>query len=332
LVKLGILGASKIVPQAILEPAKKISELQIAAIASSDFARGQDFASVHGIPKAYETYQALLDDDRINAVYIALSNDLHAEWIVKAANAKKHVLIEKPICLTQYDFDKIKYAITANNVILHEAIMVRHHPWQSKIKELIHTNAFGAVKKLATNFTYTLSATRHNSYRFFPERGGGSFYDNSPYWIQFLQTCFQVEPVAVEASSDFNGPNGVDMNFKTSLQYPEGIQADFFSSYEHPYDATHWIEFEQAKLKIRNFFRPSYGYQKLIVAIEKPTGSDRIIFEPENYYFNQLMFFVDLLNGKLSPEPLNQLGARVMLTERIYNTAINKFNANRIAS
>lgn len=325
-IKLGILGAAKIVPQAILDPARHIPDLDIAGLASSDPARGNDFARQYNI-NAFDGYQALLDDDTVRAVYIALSNDLHAEWIVAAAKAKKHILVEKPICIGHADFSEIHKAVSENNVILHEAIMVRHHPWQSKVKEIIDSKVYGAITRVSTHFTYPLSATRQNSYRFFPHRGGGSFFDNSPYWIQFIQYCFGTEPSGVDGSSEFNGPNGIDMNFKAGLRYPEGLVVDFFSSYEHPFEATHWIEFEHAKLKIRNFFRPSYGRQKLIINIEKPGAEDRIMFEPENYYFNQLKFFSDLVRGAAEPEPLQLIGERVMLTERIFNSANHIFTA-----
>ncbi len=324
-IKLGILGAAKILQQALIDPIKEIDEVIVVGIASSSYERAKKFARKHSLPKYYDHYQDLLNDKEIDAIYIALGNDQHTEWIVKAAQAGKHILVEKPVCFTALQFDKIEQSIITSGVILHEAIMTRHHPWHRKVNEIIQKKEFGNLQQLTTYFTYQLNPeTRSTSHRLFPERGGGCLFDNAPYWLQLVQNCTDQMPCSLNGVSDFDGINEIALNFEANLDFENGLSAKLIASYDQPLNARHELIFEEAVLTVPNFLRPSYGQQKFILKIDQLNSSKRIIFDPENYYKNQIEHFVKLIKGEIEHEPLSKMSNRVLLMDQLDLSARSK--------
>ena len=325
---IGILGAAQTAPRVIINPAKNIENICIFGIASRDKSKAEKFAQLYEIPNVFPDYNSLIECDVIDAVYIPLSNDLHTRWVIKAAQSKKHILVEKPICLRIEEFDAIEKVVNENKIYLLEAIMVQHHPWQKEIRKIIETKIYGKLQSIKTHFTYQLREKNKDSYRFFPEKGGGVFFDNGPYWIQFVQSCIGLEPKSFEGISNFNGPNGTDWNFEGRMVFSDGVYAEFLASYELPYEAIHWLQFEKIKIRIRNFSRPAFGNYKLYIDnYHIDTGEkEKISFPSQNYYFNQLNFFLRVIEGKENNISLNSSRERVNIMEKIYNFA--KINRN----
>jgi NDP-hexose-3-ketoreductase len=321
---IGILGAANIAKRAVIEPAKKLEGVEVFGIAARDRVKAENFAQDYDIPAVFPSYDALVESDRIDAVYIPLANHLHTPWILKAVEARKPVLVEKPICLSIEEFDAIEAAVGTHGVPVLEAVMVQHHPWQKKLREIVETGIYGNIKSIRTTLTLQFRQEDNpDNYRFFPDRGGGAFFDLGTYWIQFVQICLGLQPDAIAAQAIFNKPDGVDVAFEALLRFSNGAIAEFDCSFDRPFEANHWLELEKAHIEIRNFFRPLFGIQAMSIDIHHLENgeTEKIKFTVQNYYINQLEFFLEIVEGKKENIPLAQTRERIKIIQEISNLA-----------
>ena len=193
----GILGTARI-NRMLIPPLKASPDNRLVAVASRELARGEEYAREWGIGRVHGSYEALLADPEIDAVYIPLPNHLHAEWTIKAARAGKHVLCEKPLALTVADVDAMVSACREAGVVLAEAFMYRHHPQTLKVKQLLDEGAIGTLRYLRGAFTFELS--RPNDVRLRPEWGGGCLWDVGCYPVSFARHLVGQEPLEVYGS------------------------------------------------------------------------------------------------------------------------------------
>ena len=193
--KLGVLGCSKIYSMRVA-PALKMSNLiQPYAVASRNKEKGNMYAAANGFTKVYESYDVLLKDKDVDFVYIPLPNHLHFEYIKKAAEAGKHVLCEKPICLTAAQAKEAASCCEKNNVLLMEAFMYKFHPQWVRVKELALIGEIGNMLTVHTHFSYMNKDG--NNIRNKADLGGGAIYDIGCYAISAARHLFGCEPVRV---------------------------------------------------------------------------------------------------------------------------------------
>jgi predicted dehydrogenase len=232
-------------------------------------------------------------------------------------------LIEKPICLKSSEFDILQDAVSKNKIHILEALMMQHHPWKDKVREIVDSEKYGCIISVETIFNLELTEKNSESYRYYPNLGGGVYFDCSPYWLLFLQYSLGLKPVKISASSEFDGPNNIDMDFEACLAYENGVEARFYTSYRKPYTANHKIIFEKAELIIRTFSRPALGEYSLTIKVLMDNNEvERITFPPQDYYTNQLAFFSDvIINGKEN-KSIDQSFERIYLMEQIYKKAL----------
>lgn len=320
---MGIIGCSNILPRAIINPAKEVQNLCLYGIASRTKVKAREYAQKYDITNAFDSYEELLSCPDIDFVYIALANDLHLKWILKAINAKKNILVEKPICLTKSEFDQILSQCENKNINILEGVMIQHHSWQSAIKSMIDSNKYGKLKEIKTFICTVPKDNNENNYRRFPERGGGAFYDLSCYWVQFLQFITGGIPEYYNGFSKFDGPNNCDWTFNASAKYKDGLKTSFIASFELPYKVEHILEFEKATVKVNDFFRACLGNYKITFTIENKDNDvkEKIAFDPQNYYVNQLRFFVDIVSGTQENISLMQSHERIRFIEDVYKSA-----------
>ncbi|MBZ5658507.1 MAG: Gfo/Idh/MocA family oxidoreductase [Acidobacteriia bacterium] len=287
MLNVGLMGAASITPRSVITPSKRMDDVRICAIASKSKERAKEFAARYGISHAYPDYESLLRSTNVDAVYIALSNELHATWAIEAAKARKHILIEKPMCLTSEEASRVIAAAEDNRVVILEAVAVQHHPWQASIREMVGRKPYGRL--LGTMSTITFRLKEGQGHRFSPEKGGGVFWDEGCYWCQFLQIVGDLGAEQVGGYSTFSGPNGIDLTFKAFAEV-DGVKSTFICSYEMPFDNTHVLVFENGKARIRNFFAPMFGEYRLKIDIAPEDGDrqETIVFEPRNYFYEQL--------------------------------------------
>src|SRR5258708_34658850 len=158
---MGILGAARIVPSSLIKPVQQVVEVTVAGIAARDTARAQAFAQKHIIPRMFASYDALLADTTINAVYIPLPNGLHAPWTVRALQAGKHVLCEKPFASNTAEAEQMAEAAHQSKLVLMEAFHYRYHPLAARMKEIISSGELGTLRRIEAWLCFPL-LSRHD--------------------------------------------------------------------------------------------------------------------------------------------------------------------------
>ena len=226
-IRWGVISTANIGRAAVNPAIQASANGELVAVASRDAERAQLFAEKHGIPGHYGSYQALLDDQEIDAVYIPLPNSLHRQWTIKAAEAGKHILCEKPLALNAAECEEMAAAAEANGVKLMEAFMYRFHPRTEKVVEMAQTGAVGDVRALHSTFTFRL--TRPGNIRLDPELGGGSLMDVGCYCVNVSRTIAGAEPVEVQAFARW-ADSGVDEQMAGVLRFDSGLLAQFDSA------------------------------------------------------------------------------------------------------
>jgi predicted dehydrogenase len=234
-VRWGVLGVAKIANEKVIPPLKASALLKVVAIASRDPARAEAAARTHGIPRAYDDYQAVLADPEVEAVYIPLPNHLHVEWAVKAAAAGKHVLCEKPLALTAAGVATLTEAAAANGVQIMEGYMVLSHPLWQKAQAIVHSGRIGTVQALHMSFAspnYDPANIRNRA-----DVGGGSLTDKGCYAVALARFLFDAEPERVIAAMDIDPAFHVDRLTTALMAFPNA-QASFncasqLSAYQH---------------------------------------------------------------------------------------------------
>ena len=197
---------------------------ELVAVASRDPQRARDFAAKLAIPVSYGSYDALLSAKDIDAVYIPLPNSLHREWTILAAEAKKHVLCEKPLAMNSAECAEMDNAARRNGVKLMEAFMYRFHPQTQKVIELLRTGAIGDLRLIHSAFTFRVSDPAN--IRLQPELGGGSLMDVGSYCVNISRTIAGQEPIEVQAYANWSS-TGVDDQMAGTLRFRNGLLAQF---------------------------------------------------------------------------------------------------------
>ena len=230
-VKWGILGCAGIAEKAFIPAVRESQNGVLAGIAARDEGRARAWADRFGFPKSHRTYQELVEDPAIDAVYNPLPNDLHAEWSIRAMRAGKHVLCEKPMALNVPEVRGMIAAAEAGGVLLMEGFMYKFHPQVEKTLALIRQGRIGEVRAVHSSFTFPFERDGAN-YRWFPGMGGGALYDVGCYTVSAARLVFGAEPVSAFARARIDPGTGVDMTTAAVLEFPGGRFAQCDASFE----------------------------------------------------------------------------------------------------
>jgi len=228
-VKLGLLSTARI-NDAILRGASLTDAIDVAAVASRDPARADAYAREHGIPRAHGSYEDLLADPEVEGVYISLPNSLHVEWSIKALEAGKHVLCEKPLDRSPAEVERAFDAAETNGLILMEAFMYRHHPQTRALQELVGSGRIGELRQVRSVFGFML--TDPANVRLRPELAGGSLMDVGCYCIS-ASRLLAGEPEVV-VGRQVIGETGIDLRFDAILQFSGDVLAQFYCAFDLP--------------------------------------------------------------------------------------------------
>jgi predicted dehydrogenase len=226
-IRWGFLGAGSIATKALTPAVHSAKNATLQAVASRDAIRSQSLEPV----KVHSTYQDLLDDPDIDAVYISLANDQHCNWSIKALQAGKHVLCEKPIAMNANEARSMADAAQANDRLLVEAVWTRWHPRFIRMVELVRNGAVGEIKSIDSSFTFPGSL--EGNYRLIPEMGGGSLFDVGPYPLHAFSALTQGNLKMTLNSVERNtAPTGVDMTTRLDATINNSISAHALTSFE----------------------------------------------------------------------------------------------------
>ncbi len=226
---------------------------RLLAVASRTQSAAEEYARAWKIPRAHGSYEALLHDPEIDAIYNPLPNHLHAEWTIRAVQAGKHVLCEKPITLSLEAMDAIIAAAQQHNRVVAEAFMYRHHPKTLAAKRVIESGDLGKIRLIRGSFSFVLD--RPDDYRNKPEQGGGSLWDIGCYPVSYTRYLLGMEPLEV-FGWQVNNRQGADETFVGQLRFPDGIYAQFDSSFAIPYHTFMEVVGAEGTLVIPTPFAP----------------------------------------------------------------------------
>ncbi|MDP6705170.1 MAG: Gfo/Idh/MocA family oxidoreductase [Alphaproteobacteria bacterium] len=223
-VRWGVIGTAAIAIRRVIPATQASAEAEVRAIASRDLAKAETAAHDLGIPRAYGSYEELFADPEIEAVYNPLPNHLHIDWSIKAMEAGKHVLCEKPLALTAAEAARLIEARERTGRQVEEAFMCRNHPQWQKVRELIAEGRIGRVRAVQASFTYVNADP--DDIRNQVESGGGGIYDIGSYCITMSRYVFDAEPRRVVALVERDPGFGTDRLTSALLDFEDG-QASF---------------------------------------------------------------------------------------------------------
>jgi predicted dehydrogenase len=274
-VRWGILSTADI-NRKLLAGAALSDEVDVVAVGSRDLARARAFADVHGIPSAYGSYEELLADPSVEAIYNPLPNTLHCEWSVRALEAGKHVLCEKPMSSSPDEVAEAFAVAERTGFVLTEAFMYRHHPQTAKLRSLLDEGAIGDLRLIRSTFSYGLFDEANIRLR--TEVDGGSLMDVGCYCISGSR-LLAGEPEAVFGRA-FTGPTGTDWVFTGSLRFPGDVLALFDCATCLP----ERDELEAIGSEGSLFLDGPWHCLNPVIELRRAGGIERIPVEPANPY------------------------------------------------
>src|SRR5215212_5816070 len=317
----GILSAANIARRRFVPGVRNGSEGQAAAVAARDGDRARAFADELGIPRAYGSYEELLADPAIDGVYIGLPNSLHAEWTIRAAQAGKHVLCEKPLTRRASDAERMAAACAAAGVVLMEAFMWRHHPQHARVRELLAAGEVGEPAFVRATFSFAMGAARRAGpdVRVQPELDGGSFMDVGCYTLNAARFLFDAEPVEVSAMQRTDPSLGVDTSFAALARFPGDRLAVIDGSFDGSGPQRYEITGFRGTITVDPCFQPGPGPTRIRVdragerqTVEAP-GVDQYAVEADH-------FVRSARAGRLLP-PAEDGRAQARVVEALYRSA-----------
>jgi predicted dehydrogenase len=307
LLRWGLLSTARI-NRALIPPLRASQRNRLAAVASRSQETADAYARQWGIPRALGSYQALIDDPEIDVIYNPLPNHLHAEWTIRALQAGKHVLCEKPLALTLAEVDAIAESARETGGIASEAFMYRHHPQTLKAKALVESGVLGSLRLIKGAFTFMLQNAQ--DYRLRPEMGGGSLWDVGCYPVSFARMIMGSEPLEV-FGWQARAPTGIDETFTGQMRFPGDVLAQFDCGFASPYRAQVEIVGSKATLEIPVPFKP--GTHETIL-LSRAGERDTLEIEGPELYTGEVE---DMADAVLLGTP-----PRVSLTDSRGNVAV----------
>ncbi|OQP13836.1 Gfo/Idh/MocA family protein [Geobacillus zalihae] len=288
-VRFGIMSTAAIAKDVMIPAIRRADYAEVVAIASES-GKAKQAAKELGIPKAYDSYDQLLDDPDVDAVYISLPNSLHAEWTIKAAKKKKHVLCEKPAALCAEDVRRMIEVCEENGVLFMEAFMYQFHPQHERVKQLLAAGEIGDVKYMRTHFSFYLE-DRETNIRMNDELGGGSLFDVGCYCVHSTRHILGAEPIELFVQSHFDSHHSVDLTTNGWMRMENGVLAQFTCSFDMFFKNEYEIIGTKGNIVVSRAYRPDVddGEGRITVATadgnvrEETVSGDQYALQIEHF-------------------------------------------------
>jgi predicted dehydrogenase len=312
----GLLSTARI-NRALITPLRASKRNKLVAVASRSQESADAYAKEKKIPHAYGSYEALFADPEIDVVYNSLPNRLHAEWTIKAVEAGKHVLCEKPLALSAEEVDAIQAAARKHGRVVMEAFMYRHHPQTLKVQEIVKSGSLGTVKLIHGSFSFLLD--REGDVRLKPELGGGSIWDLGCYPISYARSVLGQNPFEV-FGQQVTGPTGVDETFVGQMRFAKDILMQFDSSFVIPFHAFMEIVGSEATLNIPEPFKPNENEK---IYLSRNGKTETIKIKGQELYIGEVEDMADaILLGKEPRVSLEDSRGNVMTIRSLLESAL----------
>ena len=296
MIRIGLLGASRIGRGAIIEPARDSADVEVVAIAARSEARARDYADKHEVPNVEPDYAALLSSAGIDLIYNGLPPSEHKQWTLAALRAGKHVLCEKPFALNADEAEAMVGAASESGRTLIEAFHYRFHPLFVRVVELLDSGAIGAVQRVACHFNVPIPFER-TELRYNRSLGGGAMMDLGCYPIHWARSVVGEQPRVISANADWH-ESGVDIAMEAELEFPRGATANVSCSMSESLpdrlDAGLIVQGEKGTLVVENPLAPHVGH-KLTLNTDRGAVSEQFDNTPTYHY--QMQHVVDVIGN-----------------------------------
>ena len=289
----GLLSTANI-NRKLLAGARGTDEATVVAVASRDRGRAEEFAREHGIERAVGSYEALLEDPEVDAVYIPLPNSLHVPWSVRALEAGKHVLCEKPLTRRAAEVEEAFAAAERAGRVLEEAFMWRHHPQTLRLRELLDEGTIGRLRMVKASFSFPLADV--SDIRMQAGLDGGSLMDVGCYCVSGARLVAGTEPERVHGEQVIGG-DGVDVAFAATLRFPGDVIGAFHCGFA--VGRRHHLEAigEDGSLFLAD---PWHGRSPGI-ELRREAGVEQIEIDDADPYTHELIDFARAARGEAPP-------------------------------
>jgi D-xylose 1-dehydrogenase (NADP+, D-xylono-1,5-lactone-forming) len=277
----------------LLAGAAESDRVEVVAVASRDVVRAEAYAREHGIERAHGSYETLLEDPDVDAVYISLPNALHVDWSIRALEAGKHVLCEKPLSRHPDEVERAFDAADRALRLLMEAFMYRHNPQTKRLQELVEEGAIGRLRVIRAVFSFALADSAN--VRLDPALDGGSLMDVGCYCVSGAR-LLAGEPVHVYGEQ-VAGATGVDEVFTGSLRFPGDVLAEFDCGLVLPMRD----ELEAIGEEGSIFLDDPWHCRRPALEVRTPRGGEEIALDPVDSYRLELENMSDAIRGRAEP-------------------------------
>lgn len=318
MLRIGILGAARIAPVALIKPARRSGQAAVTAVAARNRQRAEEFARKQGIPRVIDSYAQLVADPDIDAVYNPLPNGLHGHWTIAALRAGKHVLCEKPFTANANEARAVVEACNANpGFVAMEAFHYQYHPFAKRLVEIVRSGELGNIQKIDVAFSAPL--WKRGDIRYQLALAGGATMDMGCYPVSLLR-LLAPGPRVISAEAKLSSP-GVDRAMDAHFSLPDGgsahIGCSMFSSSVLRLHAE--VIGDDGKISVFNPFSPQHGHR---MKVTTPLGSRKERFSRRPTYDFQLDAFVAAAqDGASFPTTAADAIRTMELIDAIYNAA-----------
>ena len=304
-IRWGVISTANIGRKRVIPAIQASKNGIVAAVASRNLEKAQEFASELDIPTAYGSYEELIADPNIDAIYNPLPNSQHAEWSIKCAEAGKPTLCEKPLASDAEEAQTMVNAFEEHNVLFAEAFMYRFHPQTQRVKQMVDDGALGTVHTIQSTFNFRIPPDNEGNIRLNKGLAGGSLMDVGCYCVNIIRLLTGEMPYAVGASALIGDESGVDERLVGMMSFDSGVFAHFDSSLRSQF--THTCEIRGSEGRI--YVPEAFG-----IPADKPTiihywAGDiykTIEIPPANSYTLMVEDFADALINNRPPKYLPQ--------------------------
>lgn len=302
-VRWGILGCSGIGKSRTIPGLLACENAELYAIAGRNEEKLKAYAEPFAPKKLYTDYQALLDDENVDAVYLPLPNGVHMEWVEKAAKAGKHILCEKPMALTEEQVREMFAAAKANGVLLEEAYAYRHAQLVQKVKEIVDSGAIGRIRYLESK--HSTFDTNRSGIRYQKGNGGGAVYDVTCYNVSLASYLLGKDPEDMSVYCGFDKETGVDTSDAVMLRYEEGVTAMLYAGLDAYRRGCYSILGDTGRIDVDHKFNSSGVCHIRVSTGARPQGAEYVdetttdytIWVEDNYKREIELFSDAVLNG-----------------------------------
>jgi len=316
--RFGVLGAAKIAPDALIKPAAGSERAAVVAIAARDPERARAFAEEHGIAQVDASYQALIRNPDVDAVYNPLPASLHAEWTLKALEEGKHVLCEKPFAANASEAERMVAAARESGLVLLEAFHYRYHPLADRILEVLGSGVLGDLHRVEAAFCVPIPDPEDIRYDL--SLGGGATMDLGCYPIHWSRLATGTEPTVLGAVAR-EEPSGIDVTMTAELRFPEDVHCTVHCSMAADVGFQAFLQATGSKAVLRadNPLVPHFGHQLRLTIDGKETAEQ---VEGRSTYDHQLdAFLAAVLDGEGQPTGGRDGIANMCVIDAIYRAA-----------